>query len=321
MLRHSGSRLVPIFNLFSRKKAALSGPPPALQTEQLPDKFRRQVFYILLGAIGKCVEGPRYMPNMDCPSNNAWRFILNAICQEHGLFADENGVTMPTAQVLGFLLRGDTDLALDVIDLSLRYIDCVIRNVGPHQRLSAEDATIPADEAIDDFNSRCRENGVGYSFAGGCIVPMSSAFAQSEVVEPALRLLHDDRFRGAQAEFLKAHKQLRAGNTDGAIVESARAFESTMKVVCDIKGWPYDPRASAKDLIATLNKNGFFPPYLEAQLTHLRCLLETGAPVVRNKDGAHGRGAVVGEAPQALAEYAIHLTAANIVFLVKRFKA
>jgi hypothetical protein len=137
------------------------------------------------------------------------------------------------------------------------------------------------------------------------------------VVEPALALLHADEYQGAQQEFLKVHRSLRHAEYENAIAEAGKAFESARRTICSRRKWRLEAGATAKHLIAALLKNGFVPAYLETQLAHLRGLLESGVPVVRNKDGAHGRGEKPAPVPRELAEYALHLAASNIVYLVK----
>ena len=160
---------------------------------------------------------------------------------------------------------------------------------------------------------------MGYQYAEGKIVPVASSFVHSQVVEPALTLLHGQGFEGARDEFMQAFAHLRRGDTKSAIVEALKAFESTMKAICTQKGrgWEYDAgKATAKDLIAILLKQGLIPASLETQFANFRGLLESGVPTVRNKNGGHGQGPDPIEVPRELAEYAIHLTASNIVFLV-----
>jgi hypothetical protein len=43
--------------------------------------------------------------------------------------------------------------------------------------------------------------------------------------------------------------------------------------------------------------------------------LESGIPTVRNKTSGHGQGASYSQIPAHLAAYALHLSAANILFL------
>jgi hypothetical protein len=161
---------------------------------------------------------------------------------------------------------------------------------------------------------------MGVTYTNGNLLPSSSSYAHVEVVEPALRLLHAEGFSGAEDEFLQAHKHLRSGDTKDAVVEAGKAFESTMKTICSRRGWTPRGGETIRPLIATLIQNGFIPDSLQPQLAHLRGLLESGVGVVRNQ-GAHGQGEELVEIPREVAEYALHLTAANIVFLVKLSKA
>ena len=44
-------------------------------------------------------------------------------------------------------------------------------------------------------------------------------------------------------------------------------------------------------------------------------------PEVRNEEGAHGQGATLRKTPNYVAAYALHLAAANILFLAETHKA
>ncbi len=59
---------------------------------------------------------------------------------------------------------------------------------------------------------------------------------------------------------------------------------------------------------------------MSTHLTNLRTTLETGLPVVRNKNAGHGQGSLVVNIPDEFAEYALNLAATNIVLLVNIFK-
>ena len=309
-----------IIDLFSKRKAAATGDYLELQHVSLPEKFRVQVVQLLLDGIGRWTELDRRIPpslQSPLPANDAWGQVFNAIRREHGLFALGEPSDNPLGQCMTFMLRASTDQALDLIEYALRVLDQQIRHLDPYFYQVRTGVTLDPDAVIQEFNARCRENGVGYSYEYGRIIPSSSPYIHSQVVDPALVLVNDEGFRGAQEEFLKAHGHLRRGDYPSAIVDAGKAFESAMKTVCARKRWAYEPTAAAKALVATLLKNGFFPSYMETHLTQLRCLLESGVPVVRNKEGAHGQGPEPVEVPRQVAEYAIHLTAANIVLMVK----
>lgn len=169
------------------------------------------------------------------------------------------------------------------------------------------------------MNQRFKEHGFGYEFnkESNQLIRIDSKFIHSEVVKPALLLLQSDLYlKGANEEFIKAHEHYRHQQYDAAIIEAAKSFESCLKGICDKHKWTYDPQKdTASKLIAICLKNNLVPLYMEEQLTHLRCLLESGIPTVRNKSAGHGQGSQTRVIPQELAGYALHLTATNLLFL------
>ncbi len=78
-----------------------------------------------------------------------------------------------------------------------------------------------------------------------------------------------------RADLLKAHEHYRKGDGE-AMVEALKAFESTMKAICDKNGWSYPGGATAKTLVKTVLDNGLVPKYIESHLAGLRNTLEAG---------------------------------------------
>lgn len=104
-------------------------------------------------------------------------------------------------------------------------------------------------------------------------------------------------------------------------MEAGKSFESTMKTICDKKGYTYDKaKDTAKKLIEILESNNFYPSYMASHMASLRTTLETGLPVVRNKTSGHGQGSAVTPISDEFAEYALNLAATNIVLLVGIYK-
>jgi len=64
-------------------------------------------------------------------------------------------------------------------------------------------------QAVEELNERFREHGVGYQFEELKIVRVDSQVLHAEVVKPALHLLSESAFSGANADFLKAHEHYR----------------------------------------------------------------------------------------------------------------
>ena len=246
--------------------------------------------------------------------------IHDAIAKEHSQYMlgesrhiDENFFNY-------FLDHPVVDEALDVIEASFMYIDSVAREFDPLQ-CQGRRITQSADDAIGELNERFRRAGVGYRFENGMILRFDSELIHSEVVKPVLQYLNEPDFEGPRDEFLRAHGHYRSGQIEAAVTDANSAFESTLKVVCDQRGWRYDKGARASDLLNIVRKNGLLPEYLDTSFDQLVATLKTGLPKVRNEQGGHGQGAKPRNAPDFVAAYALHLAAANILFIVEAHKA
>jgi hypothetical protein len=202
----------------------------------------------------------------------------------------------------------------------MRVIDRSVRKLPDYQRNSWGIRQL-ADDAIEELNHRFREAALGYQYEAGEIIRVDSQYVHAEVVKPALQLLSDPRFAGAQEEFLAAHTHYRAGEYKDCVTDALNAFESTLKAICDARGWQYAKGARASDLIKVARNNKLLPDYLDNSFDQLIATLQSGLPKVRNEAGAHGQGAAPRETPSYVAAYALHLAAAKIVLLVEAFKA
>ena len=169
-----------------------------------------------------------------------------------------------------------------------------------------------------ELNFRLTEAGVGYQFEQGQVLRVDSQLVHSDAVKPALALLSDARFQGPHQEFLHAHELYRTAKPgdhkalEDAIAAALKAFESTMKVICDLNKWPYDANATAAPLVQTVIKNGLVPQYLQSSLE--------GLATLSNRTSRHGQGSRVRNMPPYFAAYALHLAASNILMLVEAFK-
>ena len=176
-------------------------------------------------------------------------------------------------------------------------------------------------KAIDELNWRLKQNGLGYEFINGEIIVKTNTMTHENVVKPALKILSDEEFRGAEKEYLLAFENYRRGENNNAILNAVKAFESAMKIICSGLGYEYDKdRATAKALINILKQNSFFPSYLNNHMDELRISLETGATTIRNKIAGHGQGASVQETEDMYVEYVLNLVAANIIFLYRIYR-
>ena len=298
-----------VYDLFSKRQKRLRGEvSDTYQYDAVPDKLRVQFYHICKDAL---TDDGRFEGEAISSA------IKNVICREYGLRDMPNQFDQNETTVLfDFLYSSkDTEQVLDIIELYARFIDLGIREEKWNSRLSP-------DGAIIELNDRFKENRFGYQYESGQIIRLDSQFIHSELVKPALQILTDKIYKGANEEFLSAHGHYRKGRYKECIVDCLKSFESTMKSICDKRGWSYDPKKdTASKLIEILFKKKLVPDYMQSHFTSLRSTLESGVPAVRNKTSGHGQGAIPKPVPDYIAAYALHLTATTILFLAKADEA
>lgn len=307
---------------FSKRQKQLerAGKQDVYEYDVLPTPFRVQVVHIWNGSIGWFYDSHGYSSGRKSPANKYWKFIHDGLAREQGAFSLGDGRSDPDEQCKQYLLKAPTPGALDIIEISFRVIDRLVRDMHTYE-LSDAKITQDADTAIEELNERFQEHSLGYQYVDGMIVRLDSQFAHSEMVKPALSLLNGAGFDGPADEFMRALDHHRKGNNKEAIAEALKAFESTMKSICTARNWPYVPKDTAKPLMDVVFKNGLVPPEMESHFVGLRSAMESGLPTLANRTSRHGQGATPIEIPQHFAAYALHLVASNIVFLVECHKA
>ncbi len=295
--------------------------PNVLQYDDIPEKLRYQIIYILLGSLGNAEQF--HNSNLYFGSGLAtnhvrksYSDITTALCIEYGIprlpmncTRDQNALS----DLLNFFLKeSDTGKVLDVIELSFNAVDQRTRS---YHYLNRHDAQEIANQAIICLNKRFNEHGIGYQYENGKIIIIDSKFIHSEVMKPALKILNQRDYAGAQEEFLRAHAHYRAGRAKEALNECLKSLESVLKSICKKRGWDYEANATAKKLIDICFDNGIVPQFWIQHFNTLRSLLASGVPTARNKLGAHGQGSEPQSVPSYLVSFVLHMTAATIVFL------
>ena len=92
-------------------------------------------------------------------------------------------------------------------------------------------------------------------------------------------------------EFMSAYAHYRDGQMKDAITDANNAFESTLKTICDQRGWQFSQGSRSSDLLKIVRNNGLLPNYLDKSFDQLLATLKSGLPKVRDEEGAHGQGA------------------------------
>lgn len=302
-----------IIDIFSKRQKRQRGEVlDVYQYDTIPGPLRVQTVQILKEVIG---DSNAYSYGDD--SKGYYQIIVDVLRREYGVF------TLPPVPVgrrsvenelFDFILQThDTEQVIDAIEISFRVVDSIRKQRNYIGR--GDNGPVMAKEAVEDFNTRLKEHGLGYQFVEREIIRVDSELIHAEAVKPALRLLNTKSYKGPHEEFLNAYEHYRLGNTKEALIDCNKAFESTMKSICDKRGWTYNSNDTAKNLIGVLYDNGLVPSFWKGQLTSLRSLLESSIPTGRNKMAGHGQGATPTDVPGYIAAYMLHMTASTLVFL------
>jgi hypothetical protein len=307
---------MPIIDLFSSRLKKDQPRDDVWIYDQIPQVLRMQVSNVIEGAVGP-------VRDFGYSSYSLYKLVRDTIAHEHGRasLAPKEHDERPKAQVLS-CVRTEQDLLvwLDTVEVALR---CIVNSLGrlrEHER-ETHGITIGAQDAVGEVNERFRRAGFGYRYEDGQIIRIDNELLHKEVTLPALALLSDPRFAGANEEFRAAYDHLKAGEFRDCAVDALNALESTIKAICDAKGWEYAKGSRSSDLIKILKSNGLFPDFADQSFDQLIATLKSGLPVLRNETGAHGQRAKPVEVPIYVAVYALNLAGSKIRFLCEAFKA
>ena len=308
--------------LFSKRRKRLQGEvPDVYQYETIPPELRVQVVHILNNVFQTVDYGDtvgEFHTRQDEAHKWVYERIHETLCDEYGVATLDDSARGFAEAVRNFLLQTqETDKALDVIEISFCYVENYVDSlVGQREYNAHTERKISPDGAINKLNRRFREHGVGYQYESGQIIRVDSQWVHAEVVRPALHVLSNPMYRGANVEYLSAHEHYRRGRYKECLNDCLKAFESCIKAICKKRGWPYTERDNARRLIKIVFEKALIQPFMRSHFTGLRKTLEAGVPPMRNKLSAHGQAEET-TVPDYIAAYALHLTASNILLLAK----
>jgi len=300
-----------LFELYSKRMKRAGGETfeDVYIYDKVPEKLRIQISQILKDSIGS-------------DNYSAWEIIHSILLKELGTFKlIERPRRDPIDNCIAYFLECYDEDAIDFIELSLRMINSETLYYDYEERAKMYGIIQSPKEAIEEMNYRLKDHSLGYEFIEGEFIRIDRKFLHEATVKPAIRLLIEEDFEGAGEEFLQAHDHYRKGKYKESLVEALKAFESTLKTICDKQGYTYDKnRDTASKLITIIIDNELVPKYLSTHFTGLRTTLESGLPTVRNKMAGHGQGAVTVKVEPYFVEYALNLAASNIVLLINAYK-
>lgn len=301
---------MPVIDLYSkRRKRALGLEPDVYTYDDFSSNLRAQIWYVVRDVLG--VQSGR-------EQDLNYIQICEVLRREYGVYRLVGGLHARTQAMeeLGQFIsvEMDIDRVLDAVELCFLVAESY-RDKSYSYEFPNEDSGKYIDECISEINTRFKEHGKGYEVHDGRVLRIDSEFLHQETVKPAISFLNQVEYAGPRDEYFGAYEHYRHGNLKEALNDALKAFESTIKVVLELRGWEYDKASPAKKLLGVLLANNFLPSYHQTHLNALSTLLESSVPTVRNKEGGHGQGPEVSEVEPEIAAYVLHMTASAIVML------
>jgi hypothetical protein len=232
-----------LLNLFSKRQKRVRGEVPEVLTyDKLPNEFRVQMVHIMADVLGSQDEagsGYFHVPQVAV----AYQQIVLGLCREYGVFELAKRPAHESrnfaVELFNFILQEQSvERVLDAIELVCHCIDQEARDYGYKGRYDANEV---ADRALTEINSRFLEHGVGFRYESDQIIRVDSEVVHAEIVKPALALLHDTKFKGAEAEFHSAFEHYRHDRAKEALTDCLKSLESTMKSIAAARKWTYPP--------------------------------------------------------------------------------
>lgn len=303
-----------VIDLFSKRQNHLRGEvPDVLVYDKLPQELRVQMVHIFRDYLGN----ERDVHDSSLMVAGAFEFIVNTLCREYGVFRLPNtenyGDRDYVSELFNFILsEKNVERTLDAVELACQIINVHARKWDYRHSRNAEEE---ASAALAEINTRFQHHGFGYRFESGNIIRVDSEFVHTEVIKPTLTLLHDAKYKGAEAEFHLAYEHYRHGRSKEALAECLKSLESTAKVIAKARKWKIEAKATAKPLLDLMFEKQLIPQLWSQHFSGLRAMLESGVPTARNRLSGHGQGTEIVQVPSHFVAFALHQTAAAIVFL------
>ena len=302
-----------VVDLYSkRKERERNGVSDVYTYDTFSPSFRVQLSMMIEDLLGDI-----YAVRNDRMPIAVYAAIVQTLKKEYGIRNLSSSVHHQNAyEELHFFLstEPEVDRCLDAVELCYKRGNLNARE-QVYRAIHRQDANEHVDNCIAELNTRFKEAGYGYEFVDNEIIRIDSEFLHAQAVKPAIHFLNFEGFEAARSEFFGAYDHYRHKRYKEALVDAAKSFESTFKIICTLNGWAYGPRDTSNKLIQILMDNGFMPAFNQAHLSAIQTALTSGIPTLRNNLAGHGDGPEIVEVPAEVVAYGLHLTASAIVML------
>ena len=238
--------------LFSNRDKPL---PDVYTYEEMPNKLKGQLTHIVEELC-------------DLVAHSTVQELHNLLLREWGRRAMVYNPRSPQDDIVEFMLgkNATSEHILDLVELMLRFWLILFKN-GYREELER------TNDNIDEINDKFRLAGFGYEFVDDRFIRIDSQLAHKQIVKPALLLLADIAYSVADSEYRSSHEHFRHGRYAECLVDCCKAFESVMKVICQIKYGVDKSKETVGSLVAFLKAQNFFPEFLGEHINQFTGML------------------------------------------------
>jgi len=297
-----------VFDAFSRRqKSSVAEPLP------VTPEFRNRVLLLCRDVIG----ATGYMAEF-------WDQMHQKLTYLHGtpVLTKNSRASNPTEDTLHFLTTCESDHFLDFVEFIFRVE--VFWHVSNKSAFVEQINSFLDVDNLPYFLTDYVEVEEAGSYRGQptiCIkvgsyprvILKEHRLIHAEAVAPVLHLLSEPAFSSANAEFLDALQDYRKKDYGDCLTKCGSAFESVMKVLCDMHKWPYKQTDTASALLDMIVSHTGLDSFFVQPLM----LVAT----MRNRlSKSHGAGTISKVVPAHFAQFAINATAAGVLLLVEQSK-
>lgn len=168
-------------------------------------------------------------------------------------------------------------------------VDC--RTIAADLTAELEEQVSAFRDCVDELNERFRQAGTRLNYHNGLIQVGADPLVEREIERPFWRLVADARWKNVDTD-MKEALDLRDSNLGDPAFYAARALESAIKIISDVKRWTTGRERGAYNFIENLAGNGFITAWESG-------LLKQFFTNVRNPFG-HGPGS--GDMPELISQ-------------------
>ncbi len=278
-----------------------------LEYEEIPQACKHQIRSIILG-IDKF--------NLSEFSVN----IVNKIFIAHGIDADvlKNNKYRTSHRII----PRETIFFTDYIkgeSLSVEeYLDCLqIFFQAEYERRTKR----KIEEVVSNINYILKANNIGYEYTNDTFIRYDTTYSASKIFEPCLEVLIEHDLTDSHEHFITAFKAYRKQEYMECMIACGRALESMLDEIAKIAGLTISGPLGKKlkgvfDSGILTGKFIHLPDQIENLFGILKLHIQNTTVELRNAS-AHPENGNAHENIEAMASYALHTTASNMIFLAK----